>query len=159
MAINLTVNGELRSITSDPAKPLLWVLREDLNLTGTKFGCGIAMCGACTVIMGGQAVRSCVMPVSAAAGQAIETIEALGGAASGLSAVQQAWVDQQVPQCGYCQSGFIMAAEAALRANPKISAQDLEARLTNICRCGSYDAMRAAIAQVTSVPAAAAAKT
>jgi len=151
VTIELKVNGEIRSIASAADKPLLWVLREDLNLTGTKFGCGIAMCGACTVIMGGQAVRSCVMPVSAAAGQSIETIEALG--AGGLSRVQQAWVDQQVPQCGYCQSGFIMAAEAALRANPKITAVELEAQLTNMCRCGSYDAMRAAIAQVTSAPA------
>jgi isoquinoline 1-oxidoreductase alpha subunit len=156
MAIELKVNGAVRSIASAPDKPLLWVLREDLNLTGTKYGCGIAMCGACTVIIDGEAVRSCVIPVQAVQGKSVETIEALG--ANGLAPVQQAWIDHQVPQCGYCQSGFIMAAEAALRANPKITAHELEAQLSNICRCGSYDAMRAAVVQVTSAQATSARK-
>ncbi|MFN3165183.1 MAG: (2Fe-2S)-binding protein [Pseudohongiellaceae bacterium] len=131
--------------------PLLWALRDELGLTGTKFGCGIAACGACTVHINGEAVRSCVTPVSAVEGQAITTIEGLAndatnsGSSPDLTAVQQAWIDHQVPQCGYCQSGMVMAVSALLARNPNPSDADIDAGITNVCRCGSYPRVRRAI--------------
>ncbi len=141
--IDLNVNGETRSLDVDPDTPLLWVLREHIELTGTKFGCGAALCGACTVHVDGEAVRSCVMPVSAVAGRAVTTIEAIGR--EGLHRLQQAWIELQVPQCGYCQPGFLMAAAALLAQNPKPSEADIEASITNLCRCGTYARIKAAI--------------
>ncbi|MEY4094654.1 MAG: hypothetical protein RLZZ53_1853 [Acidobacteriota bacterium] len=136
MAVTVTVNGQTRTLDVDPETPLLWAIRDTLGLTGTKFGCGIAACGACTVHLNGKAERSCSMPLSAAAGATITTIEGL--AANGvLHAVQQAWLDQQVPQCGYCQSGMIMAVAALLAEKPQASDQDIDAAITNICRCGT----------------------
>jgi isoquinoline 1-oxidoreductase alpha subunit len=145
--MNLSINGESRAVpdaATDPAMPLLWVLRDVLNLTGTKFGCGVAACGACTVHLDGQAVRSCVTPLSAAAGKTIRTIEALGTAQQ-PHALQKAWVAHQVPQCGYCQSGMLMAAAALIAAKPNPSDADIDAAITNICRCGTYPRIRAAI--------------
>ena len=124
--------------------PLLWVIRDLLNLTGTKYGCGIAQCGACTVHLDGQAVRSCSVPVTAVAGRRVETIESLA-TETGLSAVQQAWIDEQVPQCGYCQSGMIMAVEAFLDRNPDPDDAAIDRAITNICRCGTYPRIRKAI--------------
>jgi len=141
--IDLTVNGVPRALDVDPDTPLLWVLREHLELTGTKFGCGAALCGACTVHVDGEAMRSCVMPVSATAGRQVTTIEALGR--ERLHRLQQAWIDLQVPQCGYCQPGFLMAAAALLAQNPKPSEADIEASITNLCRCGTYARIKAAI--------------
>lgn len=143
----VTINTKAVTLKSDPATPLLWVLRDELELTGTKFGCGIALCGACTVQLDGQAVRSCVTPLSAAVGKQVTTIEGLS--APSASALLKAWVKHQVPQCGYCQSGFLMAAAALLAANPKPTELQIEQALTNICRCGTYDAMRAALKEVT----------
>ncbi len=144
MAITLTVNGTAHSIDVESEMPLLWALRETLGLTGTKFGCGIAACGACTVHLDGRAVRSCVLPVSAADGKVVTTIEGLaqGGV---LHAVQQALIAHQVPQCGYCQSGAIMAVAGLLAQTPVPTDEDIDARLTNICRCGTFSRMRAAI--------------
>jgi isoquinoline 1-oxidoreductase alpha subunit len=148
MAINITVNGQPHSLDVEPDMPLLWAIRETLGLTGTKFGCGIAACGACTVHMNGRAVRSCSMPASSAEGASITTIEGL--AANGtLHAVQQAWVDHQVPQCGYCQSGMIMAVCALLGQNPRPSDDDINASITNICRCGTFVRVRRAIHSIT----------
>lgn len=148
MAINITVNGQPHSLDVEPDMPLLWAIRETLGLTGTKFGCGIAACGACTVHMNGRAVRSCSMPASSAEGAAITTIEGL--AANGtLHAVQRAWVDHQVPQCGYCQSGMIMAVCALLGQNPRPSDEDINASITNICRCGTFVRVRRAIHSIT----------
>ncbi len=140
----LTINGKSIDIDVDPATPLLWALREQAGLTGTKYGCGIAQCGACTVHLDGQPVRSCVVPVSAALGKKITTIEGLadGGV---LSKVQQAWLDLDVPQCGYCQSGMIMAATALLKEKPHPTDADIDAAITNICRCGTYQQVREAI--------------
>ena len=144
MAINLIVNGQPRTLEVDPDTPLLWAIRETIGLTGTKFGCGIGFCGACTVHVNGKAERSCTLPVSAAEGASITTIEGL--AANGvLNAVQQAWLDQQVPQCGYCQSGMIMAVSALLSANPHPTDADVEEAITNICRCGTFARVRKAI--------------
>ena len=143
MQIRLTVNDEAREIDVEADVPLLWVLRDDLNLTGTKYGCGISACGACTVHVAGKAVRSCTLPVAAVANERITTIEGLG--AGGLTAVQKAWVEQQVPQCGYCQSGMIMAVSALLASNPAPSDDELSAAVTNICRCGTYPRIRAAV--------------
>jgi len=148
MPIEFIVNGSTRSVDVPEDKPLLWVLREDLALTGTKYGCGIAACGACTVLVDGRETRSCIVPANTVAGKSVRTIEGLGGQAR--HPVQQAWIDHQVPQCGYCQSGFVMAAAGALERNPKATEAELVAALTNICRCGSYDAMRAAIRQVVA---------
>ncbi|MBT0671388.1 (2Fe-2S)-binding protein [Novosphingobium profundi] len=139
----LTVNGAQRSVDAEDDTPLLWVLREDLALPGTKFGCGIGMCGACTVHIDGEAVRSCQMPVSSLeSGQAITTIEALAGSASvgegELHPLQQAWIDEQVPQCGYCQTGMIMAAAALLKENPEPDEAAIREGITNLCRCGTY---------------------
>jgi isoquinoline 1-oxidoreductase alpha subunit len=144
MAINLSVNGQPRTLEVDPDTPLLWAIRETIGLTGTKFGCGIGFCGACTVHVNGKAERSCTLPVSAAEGASITTIEGL--AANGvLNAVQKAWLDQQVPQCGYCQSGMIMAVSALLSANPHPTDADVEEAITNICRCGTFARVRKAI--------------
>ena len=144
MAITLTVNGLEQSLDVEPDTPLLWAVRDTLGLTGTKFGCGIAACGACTVHLNGRAVRSCTLPVSLAAGGTVTTIE---GLASGgmLTKVQQAWVAHQVPQCGYCQSGMIMAVTALLEQNPHPTDQDIDATITNICRCGTFVRVRRAI--------------
>ena len=144
MPINLTVNGQVRSLDVDPDTPLLWAIRETLGLTGTKFGCGIAQCGACTVHVNGKAERSCTMPVASVEGAAITTIEGLA-AGGALNAVQQAWFDQQVPQCGYCQSGMIMAVSALLAERPHATDADIDATITNICRCGTFARVRKAI--------------
>ncbi len=143
MAIELQINGKVQSVQADGAMPLLWVLRDVLNMTGTKFGCGVAACGACTVRVDGQAVRSCVTPVSTVAGKSIQTIEGL--ATDRLSALQDAWIAEQVPQCGYCQSGMLMAAAALLQAKPQPTDADIDAAMTNLCRCGTYQRVRAAI--------------
>ena len=139
----LNVNGKDVNVDVEADMPLLWVLRDELGLRGTKYGCGIAACGACTVHMDGQPVRACVMPVSAVAGKKITTIEALSK--DGSHPVQKAWVQLQVPQCGYCQSGQIMAAAALLNTNKKPSDADIENAMTNICRCGTYARIREAI--------------
>ena len=139
----LNVNGKVVNVDVEADMPLLWVLRDDLGLRGTKYGCGIASCGACTVHMDGQPVRACVMPVSAVEGKKITTIEALSK--DGSHPVQKAWVQLQVPQCGYCQSGQIMAAAALLGANKKPSDADIDSAMTNICRCGTYVRIREAI--------------
>ena len=145
--ISLTVNGQPRSVDVDPSTPLLWVLRENLSMAGTKFGCGMALCGACTVHLDGQPIRSCSTPVSAAAGKQVTTIEAIGASATGKK-VQDAWKQIDVPQCGYCQSGQIMSAVALLDAKPKPSDADIDAAMSgNICRCGTYPRIRAAIHQ------------
>jgi isoquinoline 1-oxidoreductase alpha subunit len=142
--MQLNINGQSQTTTADPNTPLLWVLRDELNLTGTKFGCGIAACGACTVHVDGQAVRSCVMPVSAVANQTITTIESLGTAEK-PHPLQAAWIAEQVPQCGYCQSGMLMAAAALLDRKPNPSDAEIDAAMTNLCRCGTYQRVRAAI--------------
>jgi aerobic-type carbon monoxide dehydrogenase small subunit (CoxS/CutS family) len=157
--ITLNVNGVSRELNVDPATPLLWVLRENLALTGTKYGCGIAQCGACTVHLNGQPIRSCSVPVSAAAGREITTIEGLGGAGQ-LHAVQEAWIAEQVPQCGYCQSGQIMAAAALLASTAAPTDDDIDAAMRgNVCRCGMYGRIRKAIkrAAAAGAPATAAA--
>jgi len=141
--ISLNVNGRVLSVDVDPDTPLLWVIREQLQLTGTKFGCGVALCGACTVHLSGQAVRSCSVPVSAVADQKITTIEGLSPDRS--HPVQKAWIAEQVPQCGYCQSGMIMAVAALLKEKPKPTDADIDAAITNICRCGTYQRIRKAI--------------
>jgi len=145
--ISLRVNGKWRDVDASDDKPLLWVLREDLDITGPKFGCGVAACGACTVHIDGEAVRSCSLPASAAAGKAVVTIEGLGEGLDGdkLHPVQRAWIEEQVPQCGYCQPGFIMATAALLRSKPKPTDQEIDDALTNICRCGTYSALRRAV--------------
>jgi isoquinoline 1-oxidoreductase alpha subunit len=150
--ISLTVNGQPVQVDAEPDTPLLWVLRDHLDLTGTKFSCGVAACGACTVHLDGQAMRSCVVPVSACVGKRVTTIEGLkqGGK---LHPVQQAWLDQQVPQCGYCQTGMIMAAIALLAAKPKPTNADIDSGITNICRCGTYPRIREAIRAVAGTTA------
>jgi isoquinoline 1-oxidoreductase subunit alpha len=142
--MQLTINGQSVELDADPQMPLLWLLRDELNLTGTKFGCGVAACGACTVHVDGRAVRSCVTPVGAVQGKAVRTIESLGTDAA-PHALQQAWVEHQVPQCGYCQSGMLMAAAALLAVNPAPSDADIDTAITNLCRCGTYPRVRAAI--------------
>jgi isoquinoline 1-oxidoreductase alpha subunit len=139
-----TVNGKSFEVDNDPKTPLLWVLRDELGMTGTKYGCGIAQCGACTVHIDGKAVRSCAMPLSAVAGKKITTIEGLARDGA-LHKVQKAWLDHEVPQCGYCQAGMIMAAAALLQAKPKPTDADIDAAITNICRCGTFQEVRAAI--------------
>ena len=144
MAITFEVNGQSQTVEVSPDTPLLWVLRDTLNLTGTKYGCGIAACGACTVHINGEPQRSCVFPVSSIAGKKVTTIEGL--AQNQSHPVQQAWIAEQVPQCGYCQSGQIMTAVAFLNKNPKPSAADVDnAMSNNICRCGTAQRIRAAI--------------
>ncbi|MBA4012768.1 MAG: (2Fe-2S)-binding protein [Phenylobacterium sp.] len=154
MAMTLDVNGKPLAVKAAPDTPLLWVLRDELQLTGTKYGCGVAQCGACTVMVDGQAVRSCVTPIEAVAASKITTIEGLGG----QHPLQQAWVKHDVPQCGYCQSGQIMSAAALLGANAKPTDADIDAAMDgNICRCGTYQRVRAAIKDAAAMPAPAAA--
>jgi isoquinoline 1-oxidoreductase subunit alpha len=150
MAIETTINGDPVSFNSDPDMPLLWALREELKLTGTKFACGVGACGACSVHVDGKVVRSCTLPSSEAAGKSITTIEGLTLEKGKLSALQQAWITHQVPQCGYCQSGMIMAAAALLKANPSPSDTDIDTAMTNLCRCGTYPRIRAAIRAVAN---------
>jgi isoquinoline 1-oxidoreductase alpha subunit len=142
-AVVLTVNGRRFEVDCEPETPLLWVLRDELHLTGTKYGCGIAACGACTVHVDGKAMRACVLSLADVVSKEIVTIEGLG--ASQLSPVQKAWIEHDVPQCGYCQSGQIMAAAALLAQNPQPTDADIDAAMTNICRCGTYRRIRAAI--------------
>lgn len=141
---DLNINGQRRQVDVDADTPLLWVLRDELKLTGTKFGCGMAQCGACTVHIDGQPTRSCVFPVAAAVGLNITTIEGIGSEET-LNVVQQAWLDHQVPQCGYCQSGQIMAATALLAQNPQPSDADIDTAINNVCRCGTYPRIRTAV--------------
>ena len=141
--ISFTVNGQPARVDAEADKPLLWVLREDLNIVGPKYGCGVASCGACTVHVDGAPVRSCSMAASDVEGKTVITIEGL--ALGQLHAVQKAWIEEQVPQCGYCQPGFIMSAVALLKANPKPSDKDIDEVLSNICRCGTYSAIRRAV--------------
>ena len=142
----LKINGETRTLDVDPDMPLLWVIREELKLTGTKFGCGIAQCGACTVHLDGAPIRSCSTPVAFAEGAEITTIEGVQDEAGNLHAVQQAWIEHQVPQCGYCQSGQIMSAVALLETNPTPTDEDIDTAMRgNICRCGAYGRIRDAI--------------
>ena len=148
MPVTLTLNGKPTTLDADPQMPLLWAIRELAGITGTKFGCGIAACGACTVHVNGAAVRSCVYPVSAVAGASVTTIEGLGASAGlpeGKHPVQKAWIAVQVPQCGYCQSGMIMAASALLAQKAAPTDADIDAAMTNICRCGTYPRVRQAI--------------
>lgn len=142
--MELQINGKVVRVEADPAMPLLWLLRDVLNLTGTKYGCGVAACGACTVRIDGRPVRSCVTPVAGLQGKKIQTIEALGTAVR-PHALQTAWIAEQVPQCGYCQSGMLMAAAALLEKKPKPSDADIDEAMTNLCRCGTYQRVRAAI--------------
>ena len=147
--VELRINGQLHQVDAEPEMPLLWVLRDELGLTGTKFGCGKALCGACTVLMNGQPIRSCSMPLAAAQGE-ITTIEGQG-TPDALHAVQQAWIEQQVAQCGYCQSGQINTAIALLQNNPNPSDSDIDnAMRGNLCRCGTYSRIRAAIHQAAA---------
>src|SRR6201993_4939666 len=138
-----TLNGKSVSVDDDPSTPLLWVIRDSLGMTGTKFGCGMALCGACTVHVDGQAVRSCVTQLSTLNGKSVTTIEGLSP--DGRHPVQQAWIESDVPQCGYCQSGQIMAVAAFLKDHPSPTDADIDANITNICRCGTYERMRRAI--------------
>ena len=142
--MQLNVNGRAYEVDVEPNTPLLWVIREQVGLTGTKYGCGIAECGACTIHLDGAAVRSCAMPVSAAAGKRITTIEGLASGKT-LHKVQKAWIDHDVPQCGYCQAGMIMAVAALLKNKPKPTDADINSTITNICRCGTFEQVRTAI--------------
>jgi isoquinoline 1-oxidoreductase alpha subunit len=153
MKFSLNVNGEPRSVDVDPDTPLVWVLRDEMNLKGTKFGCGMSLCGACTVHVNGQAVRSCTTPVSEVANARITTIEGISASPVG-SKVQQAWLDVDVVQCGYCQAGQIMSATALLERNARPTDADIDAAMAgNICRCGTYTRIRAAIRQAAGLPA------
>jgi isoquinoline 1-oxidoreductase alpha subunit len=148
----LTVNEQKHRVDVDGDTPLLWVVREQLNLVGTKFGCGIAQCGACTVHLDGQPIRSCVTPIAAVAGRSITTIEGIADIKTGLHAVQQAWIEEQVPQCGYCQSGQIMSAVALLDSNPRPSDADIDNAMSgNVCRCGMYGRIKSAIKKTFAV--------
>ncbi len=151
MAMTLDVNGKPMTVNAAPDTPLLWVLRDELGLTGSKFGCGVGQCGACTVLADGQPIRSCSMPIEGLAGMKISTIESLGG----THPLQEAWVKHDVPQCGYCQSGQLMSAAALLAANPKPTDADIDAAMDgNICRCGTYQRIRAAIKDAAGLAAA-----
>ncbi len=145
MTIAATVNGKAVNFSAEPDTPLLWAIREELGLTGTKFGCGIAACGACSIHLNGELTRSCSVPVSEAAGKTITTIEGIANADGSLHPVQQAWINIEVPQCGYCQSGQIMAAIALLKRSGSPSDAQIDEAMTNICRCGTYPRIRAAI--------------
>ena len=147
--LNLDINGTIHEVDVEEDTPLLWVLRDTVGLKGTKFGCGIAACGACTVHVDGEAVRSCVYPVSDAVDTKITTIEGIGG--ESLNPVQQAWIQEQVPQCGYCQSGMIMAVSALLAENPSPSDEDIADSITNICRCGTYPRIKRAIKRAAAL--------
>jgi len=148
----LNINGNDHEVEVDPRTPLLWVIREQCGLTGTKFGCGIAQCGACTVHLNGKPVRSCMLPVSAVSSMEITTIEGIAAGNEALHAVQQAWIDEQVPQCGYCQSGQIMSAVALLDSNPSPGDEDIDrAMMGNICRCGTYPRIKTAIKRAAEV--------
>ena len=142
--MKLNVNGQTHQLDIEPEMPLLWALRDELDIKGPKYGCGIAQCGACTVLLNGEPVRSCAYPVSSAAGQQVVSIEGLATKGK-LHAVQKAWIDHQVPQCGYCQGGQMLAAVALLKKKPKPTDEDIDAAMTNICRCGTYARMRSAI--------------
>jgi len=142
--IQLSINGKTHNVDVDPNTPLLWAIREQVGLTGTKYGCGVAQCGACTVHIDGTPIRSCSIPAGAVAGRKITTIEGLASGST-LHKVQKAWIDHEVPQCGYCQSGMIMAAAALLMAKPKPTDADIDAAMTNICRCGTFQEVRKAI--------------
>ncbi len=157
MKIDLRVNGKAQTVDVDPSTPLLWVLRDHLGMTGTKFGCGIAHCGACTVHVNGSATRSCVVPVEAVAGADITTIEGLSP--DSQHPLQRAWLELNVPQCGYCQAGMLMAAAALLERFPSPTDEQIDAHVTNICRCGTYQRVRAAIHRAAAMKKAAAART
>jgi isoquinoline 1-oxidoreductase alpha subunit len=151
MPISVTINGHAHTLDIEPDTPLLWALRDTLGLTGTKFGCGISACGACTVLVNDRAVRSCMFPISQVDGATVTTIEGL--AADGtLNPVQQAWLDQQVPQCGYCQSGMIVAVTALFKQFPRPTDEDIDATITNICRCGTFVRVRRAIHAIAEGP-------
>ena len=154
MSISATVNGKPVNFEGEADMPLLWAIREELGLTGTKFGCGVAACGACSVHVNGQITRSCSVPISDVAGKSITTIEGLSGEAGTLHKLQQAWIDAQVPQCGYCQSGQIMAAAALLKSGPRPTDAQIDEAMTNICRCGTYPRIRKAIHAATGQVAA-----
>ena len=149
--MKLDINGQVREVDADPDMPLLWAIRDVVGLTGTKFGCGMAQCGACTVHQDGAPIRSCITPVSAVEGSKITTIEGLNGKVA--EAVQTAWTQLDVPQCGYCQSGQLMAAAALLKSNPKPSDADIDAAMTNICRCGTYQRIRTAVHRAAEIAA------
>ena len=152
--IKLNVNGQSKEVDVDPATPILWVVRENLEMTGTKFGCGIAQCGACTVHLDGKPIRSCSTPISAAEGKSITTIEGIAAEDGTLHKVQQAWIEAQVPQCGYCQSGQIMSATALLQKNPAPTDAQIDAAMAgNVCRCGMYNRIRQAIKAAAGQPA------
>jgi isoquinoline 1-oxidoreductase subunit alpha len=155
MATSLTVNGKAVSVEAEPDTPLLWVIREEIGLTGTKFGCGVAACGACSVHVNGEITRSCSVPIADVAGKNVTTIEGLKSADGALHKVQQAWIDAQVPQCGYCQSGQIMAAVALIQKTGSPSDAQIDEAMTNICRCGTYPRIRKAIHAATGKAAAA----
>jgi isoquinoline 1-oxidoreductase subunit alpha len=150
MAIDVEINGKAFSIDADPNTPLLWVIREELALTGTKFGCGIGACGACSVHVDGEITRSCRIPVASVAGRKITTIEGIAAPNGALHPVQQAWIDAQVPQCGYCQSGQIMAAVALIKKTAQPTPADVDEAMTNICRCGTYPRIRRAVLVATA---------
>jgi len=151
VAIDLNVNGKAVSVEAEPDTPLLWVLREDVGLTGTKFGCGVAACGACSVHVDGQITRSCSIAIADVAGKNVTTIEGLKSADGTLHKVQQAWIDAQVPQCGYCQSGQIMAAAALLARTPKPTDDQIAEAMLNICRCGTYNRIKAGIKSAAGI--------
>jgi isoquinoline 1-oxidoreductase subunit alpha len=150
--LELTVNGRRQTVDVEPEMPLLWVLRDHLGLPGTKYGCGISVCGACTVHVNGEPVRSCTLPVSSVVGKQVVTIEAL--AAQTLHPVQKAWIEHEVPQCGYCQTGMIMSAAALLAKKPNPTDADIDAAMTNLCRCGTYGRVRQAILAMAAAPVA-----
>ena len=145
MEVSFILNRKAVTVDAPPNMPLLWVVRDKIGLRGTKFGCGVAACGACTMHVNGSATRTCVLPISALDGAEVTTIEGLEGDRDGLTAVQEAWIEHQVPQCGYCQSGMIMAVEALLDNQPSPSDEDIDAAITNICRCGTYQRIRQAV--------------
>lgn len=154
--LELSVNGRIRTVDVEPEMPLLWVLRDHLDLPGTKYGCGIAICGACTVHVDGEPVRSCALPVGAAVGKKIVTIEGLSE--GGLHRVQKAWIEHEVPQCGYCMTGITMSAVALLAKNPRPTDADIDEAMTNLCRCGTYPRVRKAIHALAGAPAVPATK-
>jgi isoquinoline 1-oxidoreductase alpha subunit len=151
MKIDFKLNGKPTSIDVDPAMPLLWVVRDELKLTATKFGCGMAMCGACTLHIDGEAIRSCSVPVETIAGKNIITLEGLSESEANLHPIQQAWMEEQVPQCGYCQSGFMMAAAKLIKENPNPTDDDIINGITNICRCGTHPRIIKAIKRAAEI--------